>query len=328
MNRRSNSTADSLNNLSKPAAWSAQATVDSRRFYILESVVSILTVITVYLIIACIIYEFKKQRIGCRSRRQKSFKKGRKTPKLFLLMRAELLVALLFLCGRFVCEHCELLLQHFEADVDFCDKLNKTKMLFSAVNVAAVYLFLWTRQRLYYLEPAMKELSNKTTRTMSTLSLFFLFIGHFVGNILFLLFRDFNLSAVGCVNNIKDETLFEYLPWIWLGTGSMVYQIILFALFIYPLIRHKSLVPSSNGFHNTISVIKRTTIATSTCIATDFISSCLIVLARDENEIVPIFSYDISATINVVCVIMSFGDWKMQLLAPFRASNNNLWNND
>lgn len=304
------------------------SSVNQWRFIILESEVSIVTVIVIYLIIAFAVYEYKKKRIEKKSKgafRPKTIL-GRKwkAPTFVFAMRLELLISLVFLLARFICEHCELLMQYLKFSSDFCNSLSKAKMLVTTVNVTSVYIFLWTRQRCYYEDPVMKHLSNKATRMMSSLSLLFLFVGNFVGVILFMFFRNFHLSDAGCVNDVSSDAVAMFLPWLWVASNSFVFQVMLFVLFIYPLVRHKSFVPTGNGFYDFLPLIKRTTIITAVCIVSDLITFVLIIFARDENEIIPTLVYDASSIINVVSVFMSFGDWRVQLQTPITVCSHQL----
>ena len=289
--------------------------INTTRFIILESAVSVFTVILLYLIVSFLIYELKKPSSTLCTLVRRS-KQTDQTLRYGLAMRIELIIAMVFLLGRFGIEHYELLSQYLVGEFDYCDEVTKLKILMTTINVAAVYLFLWTRQRFCYAKPAMRHLSSTSTRVTSWISLVLLFLAHAVATALFFTTRTFSKAPQGCVA-MQTGVIPLAVAWIWVAVVSFIFQVLLTALFIYPLIRHKLMTGHRPGFHNFIPLIKRTTFATVVCIVTDLLSSLLILSANDSDGIIPTLAYDISALTNVIIVLVSFGDWKMQLFAPF-----------
>jgi len=161
----------------------------------------------------------------------------------------------------------------------------------------------------------MAHLSSSTTRYVSLISLVLLFLAQIVGSILFLSTRFYQLTYRGCYNTYT--TIPAELPWIWITVASFCFQILLLALFLYPLIRHKSMSNSTTSFRTFLPVIQRAMVTSLICVATDLVSSLLILLVADDDEIIPTLAYDVSLVTNVVCVVFSFSDWRSRFLAPF-----------
>ena len=285
------------------------------RFIVLESSVSFFSLILIYLTIAFCVYEWKKPAGSFRAllKHQTNL---RVNLKFGVAMRFELLIALIFLMGRFICEHYELVKQYWMVTYSYCDTTNKVKMVLTTINVAGVYLFLWTRQRFCYAQTAMNHLSTSLTRAASWVSLILLFLAQFLGTILFVKTRDFITTPQGCLAVQSTEIPLE-VAWIFVAVTTISFQILLATLFIYPLLRHKMLVQNQTNFNKFFPLIKRTAITTIICVVTDLLSSLLILYGRDEYGITPTLVYDVSALTNVICIFASFGDWKLQILSPF-----------
>lgn len=297
------------------------------KFLFLEIETSVMTAITIYLIASFSLYEYKKK-VGRKLHgavlRRTYLSREQNIPVLEAAMRIELLASLLFLLGRFICEHCELLLHYFKFEVDICDVSSKMKFFLTTLSSTAVYSFLWTRQRSYYAEPAIRNFSNKAVRIMSNLSLLLLFVGNTIGLILCLVFRSFYLSDEGCVTSLSPSPVPTQVPWILMTGNAFVVKLLLFLLFIYPLSRHKQIVPTSGAFHCFLPLIKRTTIITVVCIVSELCATAFVVLIN--NHIMNFILPGLLGVVGIVCMFMTFRDWMAQLFAPFLIKNENIWN--
>ena len=277
-------------------------------FVVRETGVSVVTALLLYLITAFVVYEIKKPGLRYLFNLQKM--QFQLIPKHLVAMRVEIMFSLLFLLGRFICEHIELLFRHFQIDIDYCDSLIKTKLILTFLGVTAVYLFFWTRQRFCYSEPAMQHLSTKSTKIISWTSVLILLLAEVLGSILFLVTRKYTKSHGMCI--VKQTTRIPLsLAWIWMTITSLCFRLLLAYLFIYPLVKHKHLTAFKSGFNDFLPLIKRTTIVTVICIVTDVINGMLNLFIR--NQVISTVFYDTSLLTNVVCILFSFGDWKQQI---------------
>ena len=295
-------------NITEPS----EPTFNFTRFVVLQSAVTFFTIISAYITTALCYFEWT---LGSKVYTTGQSFRTEKHGRYAIAMRCECIVASLFLFGRLICEEYELLTQYLGADYDYCDVILKLKVAMGSVAMTGVYLFLWTRQRLFYSEPAMHHLSPQLMKAMSWISLLLLVVGQIVVTTLFLVTRFYKLTHLGCskyMSTIPDE-----VPWILVGTLTVCGQLILCFLFVFPLIKQKSAVASEQkvGFQKLLRVIKRVAIITSVCIATDLFSFLLILFARDNNNIVVTLAYDISLVSNVICMVASYSDWKLRLFA-------------
>lgn len=287
------------------------------RFIVLETSVAIFTLLTSYIVVALTAYEIRQP--GHNILNLHHPMRMKRSSRYALIMRAKSLAAAVFVLSRFACENYELIAQYagVDRDHDYCNVVMKIKIVLTAIAMWFIYAFLWTRQRFCYAEPAMKHLSTKMTRAWSWISLLMLTVAQLVGTILFLVTRFYTISHNGCI--ICQNTIPESIPWIFMGTTTVIFQFILFALFVYPLLKHtqnlnSSLRPRLQSF---APMIRRVALAAAICSVTDLIALLLILLAKDPNEIIPTLAYDTSLMINMVCVVVSFGDWRVRVTTPF-----------
>ena len=298
---------------------SSQSTVavpfDLTRFIVLECSVSLFTITAFYLFLSLLLYEWRLQLRHLPTRKDRIFRYG-------VAMRIQSVIAVLFTLGRLLCEQYELVAQYAGVRNDYCDVIIKIKITFSGVAVLSVYVFLWTRQRFCYSNPAMLHLSNRGTRVLSWITLLFIFLAQIIGTILFLTTRIYSMTPYGCINSVNSIP--PDIPWIWVAVATFTFQTTLLVLFVYPLMKHRSRVRTHNR-PSFLPVVQRALVTATICIVTDLLSSLLILLVDDVIQIIPTLAYDVSLLTNVICVIASFRDWKTRVTSPFcfRRSHTN-----
>ena len=184
------------------------------------------------------------------------------------------------------------------------------------------------RQRFFYAEPAIQHLSGPLIRALSWGYLGLLTLALLIGNVLFLVTRFYKMTEHGCFNH--HNTIPSVIPWIFLGTATVLSQLILFALFVYPLLQHRSQLNASSrsNVSSLAPMIKRVALAAAVCIISDIIALLLIVLVKDQNDIIPTFAFDVSLVVNVICFVATFIDWWNRLAAPLCVSRFRLLNNE
>ena len=284
---------------------------DLTRFVVLETSVALFTLFLLYSLVALLCFEWRRSRLPSVTPRGRA----RRSARYSLFMRVASITAVVFALGRMLCENYELIAQFAGVRFDYCDEIVKTKVTLSSIAVLSTGLFLWVRQRFCYSDPAMKHLSSYATRCISWTSLGLLFLAQFVGSALFLITRFYKLTHRGCF--MFYSTIPAFLPWVFSGVVTIFSQFTLLLLFLYPLVRHKSLSHFQSLSQSLLPVIRRASATSSICSITDFISCLLILLVKDPYEITPTLAYDVSLVTNVFCVIFSFNDWKLRLFAPF-----------
>ena len=295
------------------------------RFIVLETTVAIFTMMMVYLVVALIIYEWRKPNNIISLRHLSDLNRSLRSA---LKMRLLTLLAVLFVLGRFVCENYELLAQYTGVCHDYCNAIVKVKVALTTSGLHCIYGFLWMRQRFFYAEPAIQHLSRPLIRALSWGSLVLLVLVLLIANVLFLMTRFYKMTESGCVNYY--DAIPAAIPWIFVGTAAAFGQFILLALFVYPLLQHKSQLDPNfcSNFNNFAPMIKRVAMAAAVCIISDIITLLLILLVDDQDEIIPTLAFDVSLVVNLVCVMTTFIDWWERLASPLCCSRFRLLSNE
>lgn len=183
--------------------------------------------------------------------------------------------------------------------------------------VTAIYSVLWLRQRIFYRDPRLQNLSSKFVRLLSWLMIIFLVSTAIGAIILFLISSTQEGSPIGCLTIPTDvDPKYRFLPIVLV----VLYQALLLGLFIYPLIKHQqsinALNTSTERRNPMITLIKRATVTSVACILTDTASGLLLLVLKSGDPLGKLF-YDVNLVINVICLIFSFPDWRKRLM-PWR----------
>ena len=282
------------------------------RFIVLETTIAIFTIMMVYLVVALIIYEWRKPNSIISLRHLSDLNRSL---QFALKMRLQTLLGVLFVLGRFICENYELLAQYIGVCYDYCNAIVKVKVVLTSFGIYCLYISFWMRQQFFYAEPAIKHLSTPLVRAFSWCSLGFLTLALLIANVLFLLTRFYKMTERGCFNYLC--TIPHVIPWVFLGTAGVLAQLTLFALFVYPILQHKSQLDANSCSNFTIfsSMIKQVAMAAAVYITSDVIALLLIALVKEKDEIIPTLAFDALLVVKVICLGASFSDWWHQLAA-------------
>ena len=183
-----------------------------------------------------------------------------------------------------------------------------------------VYVFLWLRQSIFYVQSTLKVLYNKKLKAFS----FFILIFYLVlGITLFLaysIFVQYSLNSAGLCQfqvTTNNNALFVQILTSW-NILSIVMQILVLSLFIYPLLKQTSWKLNQQGKqnHHMLRVVKKAVVLTSVSLVTDICTllSLRLVVSDDSNN--PTFLYDVNLVINHLVTIACFGFWR-KLLWPW-----------
>ena len=183
-------------------------------------------------------------------------------------------------------------------------------------------LFLWLRQSIFYVHPSLKIIKNKYLKflSFSTLAIYSLF-GIVVAVLYFVkVYNQFSKTR-GCPARENDGGS-SYLKIVisWTVT-SILMQIILLGLFIYPILKRTSIQRHQNDAHNSnrlLKRIKKAVILATVCLSSDVIVltvyiSILLNESRDTG-----FPYSINMAVNFLVAISWFDYWK-KLLWPWNS---------
>ena len=213
----------------------------------------------------------------------------------------------------------------FDEDLKLaCQILPQSGNIILTLGLGFVYCFLWLRQRVFYIHPSLKVLNNLTTRILSSataISWLIFFVSLFISYIIVV---QYDLQAGGgCL--VRKSIIYSYLAIIltW-GVVSLLIQIALLGLFIYPIMKKVSW--TDKNLDQTSVLIKRVKKAvylTLTCLVSDIMSAALPTALFKENENFLFFFYSINLAVNHVVTVACFDHWK-DLIWPWNVNKNKI----
>ena len=190
----------------------------------------------------------------------------------------------------------------------------------------SINIFLWLRQNIFYVHSSLKILYNTCLKAFSYSALIFFFL--FVVSLVFayLIKVQFTLNVAGfCQVQVRNGDSNAYLQILTASTiASILIQISLLGLFIYPLLKQASWQRKLSGKKTKKSKknscvqkrVKKAVILASVCLITDILTVVATRLAFEENKNNFSFMYDINLAINQLVTIACFDHWK-KLLWPW-----------
>ena len=183
-----------------------------------------------------------------------------------------------------------------------------------------VYTFLWLRQRVFYIHPSLKVLNSRAIDIFS-LSIIILWLVFYVS----LYFAYFSLvhyhfiKNLGCV--VEENSLVVYRQLITSWTiASIMMQIVLLTLFVYPIIKRTMWKSQLNRDRNICLLrrVKKAVVLTSICLGSDIAAVVATVLLLQKDASSVIFVFGVNLVINLLVTIACFDHWK-KLLFPWHA---------
>ena len=211
----------------------------------------------------------------------------------------------------------------FDEDLKLaCQILPKSGNIILTLGLGFVYCFLWLRQRVFYIHPSLKVLNNLITRILSiatAISWLIFFVLLFIS---YMIIVQYDLHAGGgCV--VRKSIIYSYFAIIltW-GVASLLIQIALLGLFIYPIMKKVSW--TDKNLDQTSVLIKRVKKAvylTLTCLVSDIMSAALplALLKENVNQNHLFFFYSINLAVNHVVTVACFDYWK-DLIWPWNVN--------
>lgn len=104
-------------------------------------------------------------------------------------LRAATIIGSVSYLLRSVCENVEIIFDN--QDGDYCHILLRIKFILTFFFVTSIYTFLWIKQRMCYINPAMSHLTSKVTRFVSWASIVLIVSSGLVGANLFMWSRSY-----------------------------------------------------------------------------------------------------------------------------------------
>ena len=201
-----------------------------------------------------------------------------------------------------------------------CKALPTLRNLALTIGTGLVFLFLWFRQRIFYIHPSLKILSNKCLRIFS----FGIIIGWLLFCIAlypayFILVRFHYVKNIGCMVQKETFKSYLYLTLCW-ATMSIFIQISLLFLFIYPILKRSAWISHQKNEQQNpsdlINRVKKAIILALIAFATDIFSILANALLGVENTTKPTFDFGANLIVNQLVTIACFDYWR-QLLWPW-----------
>ena len=183
------------------------------------------------------------------------------------------------------------------------------------VGSGMVFHFLWFRQRVFYIHPSLKLISNTCVR-MFSFGVITAWIVFYISlyPVYFILVHYHYVSGFGCL--VIDSSFESYLiitiTW---GIASILMQLVLLFLFVYPILK-RGMWKLQRKDECLMKRVKKAVILTSICLGTDVISILLAEFLSVKNANIPFFNFGVNLVINHAVTIACFDHWK-QLLWPW-----------
>lgn len=188
----------------------------------------------------------------------------------------------------------------------FCDVVPVMRDGLYLVSTTSVYLFLWARQRVFYINSVFQALNGKILTIISYIVLL-VWLGCFVFSLFFLITiaKWVLVQGVGCVaesESIKPTQTF-FIGWI---VACTFMQIFLLTLFVYPIIKQVTSTGAQLLNSRMYRRVKKAAILTVVCIVTDIMAYVVrIVITRNKLSV-----YVLNFTVNVYSIILCYDFWK------------------
>ena len=212
--------------------------------------------------------------------------------------------------------------QPTKADETACNvslKMSVSALYFGNV---FVYVYLWLRQSIFYVQSTLKVLYNNKLKAFSFFILVFYMIFGLSLFIAFSIVVRYVINTAGfCLFQAvaNNDTSFIKLLTVW-SCLSIVMQMSLLSLFIYPLLKQArwNKNPQGTGNHRMLRVVKKAVILASVCLVTDIctlIYVSLVISSGRNNERTNVV-YSGNLVVNHLVTIACFGFWR-KLLWPW-----------
>ena len=183
------------------------------------------------------------------------------------------------------------------------------------VGTGLVYLFLWLKQRVFYIHPSLKILNNNVVQSISNGIMIMWFLYYFTLYFCYFFFVHYHFNKQGgCLVTESSHDAYFFLIISWTVT-SILMQIILLGLFIYPILK-RSLWQSNQNHERSNCLMKRVkkaVLLASICLATDLLSILATQFLFVKNANAVSFLFSLNLEINLLVTIACFDHWKKML---------------
>ena len=204
-----------------------------------------------------------------------------------------------------------------------CETFSRLGNIALTLGSGLVYLFLWFRQRVFYIHPSLKVLNNKLVRVFSNSIMVAWFLYYFSLYFCYFILVHYHYKKQGgCLVTESSYDSYSSLIVSW-TVISILMQIILLGLFIYPILKRASREGHQGTDRNftLMKRVKKAVILASICLATDLLSigATSILFLKNSNGV--FFAFSTNLVINHFVTIVCFDHWK-KLLWPWNLQSD------
>ena len=190
-----------------------------------------------------------------------------------------------------------------------CDVMLRIDSFVLTLGVSVVYLFLWFRQRIFYIHPSISVSYTKVVRLISSAVAIVWVLYYLVIFLCYLILVEHAFEYGNCVmaNSVSKDKIFNIiLSWTLL---LIFMQVALLGLFIYPIITITALNTSKNSqTSKLVKRVKKAVILSIVCLVSDTLAFVLRFYASIGVDV-----YNIDLVINVFVTIFCFDNWRTML---------------
>ena len=205
-----------------------------------------------------------------------------------------------------------------------CNVLARIGNMLVSLGLGFVYLFLWFRQRIFFVHPSLKVLYNKIVRCASFGIIVVWFMYYTSAGICYwtLVQYHFNHDCLVVPSTVRS---YFYLILFW-GVVAFLMQIALLALFLYPILKKTSWQNQKTSRNSDLMKrVKKAVALTCTCLISDILFTAITVVLHTYNTSGIFATFSINLVVNQLVTVGCFDNWQL-LLWPWklRSKNRNL----
>ena len=206
-----------------------------------------------------------------------------------------------------------------------CNTLTRLDTFLLAISNGLVYLFLWLRQSIFYIQPHLKALNKKCVRVFSAGILFVYLAFGIALFVVYLITFQYEINESGFCqseSNIGSDGWSNTALILVFTVVSILMQIVLLYLFVNPSLKRR-LWRDSQQIERSSRLMRRVRkaiVLASICIGTDIFASIANYVLFEEHTNRVLFPYSVNLVINCLVAIACF-DWWKQILWPCKTKS-------
>lgn len=186
--------------------------------------------------------------------------------------------------------------------------------VFTGIAYHIIPLILWIRQRHIYQKPGIRRMETVKVKTFSYFALFCV-----ISSIVAIAINEGIFSTSESCDKLLEST--HRKIWIVMLIFDVIFQIILFSLFVHPLLEHKRQmkIAKITSFRSLRPAILKILYSAIACLFANLVIVTPLAVLRVRGAGTPLSC--ISLLIQTLAIIASYSDWKVRLF-PFMTCYN------